>query len=85
MLRCWWKEPDDRPTFSELESDLNNFLTSVAGYLDFNDFSLAISSDPDPTPNHEGDDCQPMLAAEEQSAAQAGLEPETAVPLETPL
>ena len=56
MLRCWWKDPSDRPTFSDLESDLNNFLTSVAGYLDFNEFALDVSSEPDPpvlSPSHE--------------------------------
>ena len=50
MLRCWWTDPDERPTFSDLESDLNNFLTSVAGYLDFNEFALDVCPDPDPVP-----------------------------------
>ena len=45
MLCCWWKDPDDRPTFSDLESDLSNFLLLVAGYLDFNEFALDVPPD----------------------------------------
>ena len=66
MLRCWWKDPDDRPTFSDLESDLNNFLTSVAGYLDFNEFTLDVCANSDPVPDPEGDTDLPVVIDEEQ-------------------
>ena len=66
MLRCWWKDPDDRPLFSELESDLSNFLTSVAGYLDFNEFALDVSPDSDPVPNHENGNHLSVVTDEEK-------------------
>ena len=74
MLRCWWKDPDDRPTFSDLESDLNNFLTSVAGYLDFNEFALDVCADSDPVPSHEDGHDLPVVTDEEQCDKQAEQE-----------
>ena len=74
MLRCWWKDPEDRPTFSDLESDLNNFLTSVAGYLDFNEFALDVSPDLDPVPSHEEANGLSAVADNEQCIKEDGQE-----------
>ena len=38
MLACWEKSPDKRPTFSDLVMQIDDSLTAMAGYLDFNQF-----------------------------------------------
>ena len=70
MHRCWLKDPDDRPTFSDLESDLNNFLTSVAGYLDFNEFVLNVCPDPEPLPPHHEETNGSSVASDEKDCAE---------------
>ena len=34
MLDCWLGDSDKRPTFSELVLSIDNYLSSVAGYMD---------------------------------------------------
>lgn len=34
MKKCWHRDPKMRPAFSELCTELNRLLTSLAGYLD---------------------------------------------------
>lgn len=36
MVKCWTLNPDDRPTFSELISDVDKQLQKAAGYLELN-------------------------------------------------
>jgi serine/threonine protein kinase len=40
MMVCWHSSPDDRPTFAECVVSIGNTLTSLADYLDFNQFKL---------------------------------------------
>ena len=42
MLQCWNSSPDERPTFSNLVATIENLLTSMANYIDFNQFTLEI-------------------------------------------
>ena len=35
MQSCWNTDPDERPNFSMLISQLDNLLTPLANYLDF--------------------------------------------------
>ena len=42
MLQCWNSSSDERPTFSELVVIIENMLTSMANYIDFNQFTLAV-------------------------------------------
>ena len=44
MLQCWDANPDERPPFSKLATDIDEKLTGMAGYLDFNKFDLITSS-----------------------------------------
>jgi len=34
MQKCWYSDPDARPTFSELTSTLSAVLETVAGYVE---------------------------------------------------
>ena len=43
MLDCWHSSPEDRPTFSQLVELIDKTLTSMAGYLDFNQFNLVVT------------------------------------------
>ena len=43
MLACWEKSPDKRPTFSDLVNQIDDRLTAMAGYLDFNHFKELLS------------------------------------------
>ena len=36
MMSCWAKQPDDRPTFSEIVSRISDYTEAIAGYLDIN-------------------------------------------------
>ena len=47
MLQCWDADPDERPPFSKLATDIDEHLTSMAGYLDFNQFNLTKTSSDD--------------------------------------
>ena len=42
MLQCWNSSSDERPTFSELVVTINNMLTSMGNYIDFNQFTLEV-------------------------------------------
>ena len=42
MLQCWNSSSDERPTFSELIVTIENILTSMANYIDFNQFTLEV-------------------------------------------
>ena len=42
MLQCWSSSPDERPTFSELVVAIENMLTSMSNYVDFNQFTLEV-------------------------------------------
>lgn len=35
MLRCWYKKPDTRPSFSELEVELGNYLQDCVRDVSF--------------------------------------------------
>ena len=39
MFKCWYMDPNKRPTFSELTSLMSQNLASLAGYLDVCAFS----------------------------------------------
>lgn len=34
MLDCWLIDSDERPTFSKLVLSIDNYLSSIAGYMD---------------------------------------------------
>ena len=34
MLQCWKENPEERPSFSELVSNVSQKLEAVAGYMD---------------------------------------------------
>ena len=42
MLQCWNSSPDERPAFPELVVTIENMLTSMANYIDFNQFTLEV-------------------------------------------
>ena len=39
MCSCWTYRPEDRPSFEELASSLNNELTTLADYVDLSMFA----------------------------------------------
>ena len=39
MKQCWLADPHDRPTFSELQSQISSALTTMAGYMEFTEFA----------------------------------------------
>ena len=39
MCSCWSSRPEDRPTFEELASSLNQELTILADYIDLTMFA----------------------------------------------
>ena len=43
MLDCWTELPHSRPKFSDLVSSMDETLTSMAGYIDFNKLNASIS------------------------------------------
>ena len=36
MRKCWVKEPNDRPTFNELYSNISKYMGGIANYLEMN-------------------------------------------------
>ena len=42
MVQCWNSSSDERPTFSILVATIENMLTSMANYIDFNQFTLKV-------------------------------------------
>ena len=34
MQKCWFSNPEDRPTFSELVSTMNDMLCTVSDYVE---------------------------------------------------
>lgn len=44
MLSCWLTDADERPTFSQLVTEINNYLSSVAGYLDLSQVNKRLPS-----------------------------------------
>ena len=44
MTHCWIESPDNRPQFTDLVQTIDEMLTSMAGYLDFNTFNLNVIS-----------------------------------------
>ena len=42
MLQCWNSSSDERPSFLELVVIIENMLTSMANYIDFNQFTRAV-------------------------------------------
>ena len=36
MMKCWSKEPDDRPPFTEIVTTISKYTECIAGYLDVN-------------------------------------------------
>ena len=50
MSKCWYRDPNERPTFSELVSMNSHNLASLAGYLDvctFTELETHAKEDPD--------------------------------------
>ena len=45
MKQCWLADPHDRPTFSELQSQISSALTTMAGYMEFSEFASVGSLD----------------------------------------
>lgn len=39
MFQCWYADPDDRPTFSQLQTEISTALTTMAGYMEFSEFA----------------------------------------------
>ena len=34
MLKCWDSDPEDRPSFTKIRSNISKALQSMSGYLD---------------------------------------------------
>ena len=50
MFKCWYMDPDKRPTFSELVNMMSQNLATLAGYLDvctFTELEPHAREDPD--------------------------------------
>jgi hypothetical protein len=45
MMSCWSSSPDERPAFDEIVMTIENSLTSMGNYLDFNEFTLDTSAE----------------------------------------
>ncbi len=60
MTPCWIESPDDRPNFSSIVTTIDELLTSMAGYLDFNAFNLAVTTQysDTKTPNDTEDEAE---------------------------
>ena len=50
IRKCWIREPEGRPSFSDLVLAICGILEPLAGYVDF---KLPVSQDPVPNSNHE--------------------------------
>ena len=61
MLQCWKESPDDRPSFSNLVGKIDETLTAMAGYMDFNTFNLNViaTNDQSKTPLDTEDEAEP--------------------------
>ena len=38
MYQCWHGNPDERPTFSQLQTKISAVLSSMVDYLEFSEF-----------------------------------------------
>ena len=47
MVKCWTLNPEDRPSFRELISDIDKMLQRAAGYLELNMALLPPTDDED--------------------------------------
>lgn len=52
MKLCWKEDPNDRPSFTTIKSELDKFLETMAGYLVF-DFSLFPEIQIEPAPERK--------------------------------
>ena len=42
MMQCWDSDPDNRPTFTQLQTNISAMLTITAVYLDLSAFSDSV-------------------------------------------
>ena len=47
MKECWKEDPNERPTFSQLQTEISSTLTTMAGYMEFSEFASVDSIDSD--------------------------------------
>ena len=58
MSDCWAELPDNRPKFSQLVATIDETLTCMAGYIDFNKISLTLDHTDSKTPNDTEDEAE---------------------------
>ena len=69
MMDCWTKQPDKRPSFSDVVTNISNYTEVIAGYLDvnFNPFQSThnlADNDADDVPLSPDDDKDIKISAE---------------------
>ena len=63
MLKCWYSDPNERPSFSTLTKSISGFAEMTAGYLDvsnYNPFEANV-----PTATTGGEDCDVQMCSSE--------------------